>query len=61
MNIDQLNTMTADTFVQKLDFLYEHSPWVVESAAKFRPFTDGDALLAGLQRAVADAGSIRWG
>ncbi|MEO1041706.1 MAG: 2-oxo-4-hydroxy-4-carboxy-5-ureidoimidazoline decarboxylase [Pseudomonadota bacterium] len=56
MKIETLNKATTDGFVQSLDFLYEHSPWVVQSAAKYRPFADGDALLSGLQQAVADAG-----
>ncbi|HEX7819576.1 MAG TPA: 2-oxo-4-hydroxy-4-carboxy-5-ureidoimidazoline decarboxylase [Sphingobium sp.] len=41
-----------DAFVDRLGFLFEHSPWVVERAARQRPFAD---LHAGLMQAVADA------
>jgi len=39
-------------FVARLGFLFEHSPWVVERAARGRPFAD---LHAGLMRVVAES------
>jgi len=56
MNLETLNSLSAEAFAQSLDFLYEHSPWVVEAAAAHRPFADGEALLAGLQHVVMGAG-----
>lgn len=39
-------------FVERFGFLFEHSPWVVERAARRRPFAD---LHAGLMQVVHDA------
>ena len=47
------NTMAEADFVARFGFLFEHSPWVVERAAKHRPFAD---LHAGLMAAVYEAG-----
>lgn len=50
--MDQLMSIPDCAFVDRLGFLFEHSPWVVERAAAQRPFTD---LHTGLMQAVADA------
>ncbi len=50
--MDQLMTIPDQAFVDRLGFLFEHSPWVVERAAARRPFAD---LHAGLMDVVADA------
>lgn len=54
-----MNAVTADwnalsevDFVARCRELFEHSPWVVERAAKLRPFDD---LLAGLMAPVLAA------
>jgi 2-oxo-4-hydroxy-4-carboxy-5-ureidoimidazoline decarboxylase len=44
--------MSDDAFVERFGFLFEHSPWVVERAARRRPFAE---LHAGLMKVVADA------
>ena len=44
--------MTPDAFVERYGALFEHSPWVVERAAKRLPFDD---LHAGLMQVVDDA------
>jgi 2-oxo-4-hydroxy-4-carboxy-5-ureidoimidazoline decarboxylase len=44
--------LPAADFVARFGFLFEHSPWVVERAAKRRPFAD---LHAGLMQVVHDA------
>lgn len=44
--------MPEADFICRFGFLFEHSPWVVERAAKRRPFGD---LHAGLMQVVADA------
>ncbi len=50
--MDQLMAIPDSAFVDRLGFLFEHSPWVVERAATRRPFAD---LHAGLMQVVADA------
>jgi 2-oxo-4-hydroxy-4-carboxy-5-ureidoimidazoline decarboxylase len=46
------NTLTDAVFVQRYQSVFEHSPWVVERAARRRPFVD---IHAGLLGVVADA------
>lgn len=43
-------------FIARYGALFEHSPWVVERAARRRPFPDG--LWAGLMQVVHDAAPI---
>lgn len=43
------NTLSDADFVARYRTLFEHSPWVVERAAKRRPFDD---LLAGLMASL---------
>lgn len=50
--MEQLMTIPDSAFVDRLGFLFEHSPWVVERAAVLRPFDD---LHAGLMQVVQDA------
>jgi 2-oxo-4-hydroxy-4-carboxy-5-ureidoimidazoline decarboxylase len=52
MTGDQAMALSDAAFVSRLGFLFEHSPWVVERAARRRPFTD---LHAGLMQVVAEA------
>jgi N-carbamoyl-L-amino-acid hydrolase len=50
-----LNTMSADDFVDALRGIYEHSPWIPARAAPARPFATPAALKRALQQAVAAA------
>ena len=51
LTLDQLNAATSDQAAALLDGLYEHSPWVVETAMAQRPFRS----LAHLKHACAQA------
>jgi len=52
MTADEIMALSDEAFVDRLGFLFEHSPWVVERAAGRRPFAD---LHAGLMQVVAQA------
>ncbi|CAN7362805.1 2-oxo-4-hydroxy-4-carboxy-5-ureidoimidazoline decarboxylase [Phenylobacterium sp. LjRoot225] len=52
MRRDEIMALPEAEFVARLGFLFEHSPWVVERAARRRPFAD---LHAGLMQVVAEA------
>lgn len=56
--LDQLNAMPSDGFVVALDGVFEHAPWVAETAAAHRPFETvvalHDALMAVVRAAPAD-------
>lgn len=49
--LNELNALGPDAFVQALDGVYEHSPWIAAAAASQRPF----ASLAALKLALVDA------
>ncbi len=53
MTLDEINALPQEAFVARYGVLFEHSPWVVERAAGYRPFAD---LHAGLMAPVLDAG-----
>ncbi len=50
-----LNTCTAEAFVDALRGMYEHSPWIAQRAASQRPFATVAALHFALQGVVANA------
>jgi 2-oxo-4-hydroxy-4-carboxy-5-ureidoimidazoline decarboxylase len=50
--LDDLNAMPPDDFVTALDGVFEHSPWVAQSAAAQRPFATVAALHEALMAAV---------
>jgi OHCU decarboxylase len=55
MTLDQLNALDRDAFVDKLGWIFEHSPWVAERAWARRPFTSLDALHAAMVAEVEHA------
>lgn len=55
MTLDELNGYDEAAFVEWLDGVYEHSPWVATRAASMRPFSTLVALKQGLQQVVSDA------
>jgi N-carbamoyl-L-amino-acid hydrolase len=59
LTLEQLNQLDPAAFVQALDGLYEHSPWVVQTAAQGRPYASWPALKLALARAVRGAGRER--
>lgn len=54
--MNAINALSEDAFVARFGFLFEHSPWIVERAAAYRPFTDVDAMHAALMQVVTEAG-----
>lgn len=56
MTVAGLNAASEDEFCAALDGIWEHSPWIVKSAAAARPFADLDALAAGMWAVVVSAG-----
>jgi 2-oxo-4-hydroxy-4-carboxy-5-ureidoimidazoline decarboxylase len=50
--LDQLNAMAPETFVTTLDGIFEHAPWVAETAATQRPFPTVSALHDALMAVV---------
>lgn len=52
MTLDEINQLPQDAFVARYGALFECSPWVVERAARLRPFDD---LYAGLMSPVETA------
>jgi len=50
--LEEVNALDEAAFVARYSALFEHSPWVVERAAKLRPFDD---VYAGLMRALKAA------
>jgi len=53
--LNELNAATPARFVEMLDGIYEHSPWVAERAAARRPFATLPALAFALARVVREA------
>jgi 2-oxo-4-hydroxy-4-carboxy-5-ureidoimidazoline decarboxylase len=58
-SLDELNTADERGFVSALSNIYEHAPWVAETAARRRPFSTLAALAEAMQQAVKQAGSER--
>lgn len=56
LDLQQLNALPSDAFVQHLSGIFEHSPWVALRAAAGRPFASRKELLDAM-RAVVDAAS----
>ena len=44
MTIGQVNSLDIETFIEKIGWVFEHSPWVAERTFVGRPFVDRDAL-----------------
>lgn len=59
MNLSALNAMAASRFAAALGEVFEHSPWVAESAYAARPFANIEALHRAMLAAVDEAGSDR--
>ena len=47
--------MDRDAFVTRYGPLFEHSPWVAETAWEKRPFTGDEDVLAKLTEAMYEA------
>jgi len=55
MTIEDINALDRDAFVDKLGWIFEHSPWVAERAWGRRPFVSIDALHAAMMAEVDSA------
>ncbi|MDL4841019.1 2-oxo-4-hydroxy-4-carboxy-5-ureidoimidazoline decarboxylase [Aquibacillus rhizosphaerae] len=44
MNIEDVNQLSEQEFIEILGEIFEHSPWVAKKAFEFRPYTSKDAL-----------------
>ena len=55
LSLAELNKMDKSSFVSRLGWIYEHSPWVAEKAWEHRPFADLEALHAAMFAVVLDA------
>jgi allantoate deiminase/N-carbamoyl-L-amino-acid hydrolase len=58
-DLQSLSTASREYFVKVLGAIFEHSPWVAESAWSARPFASIDALHAAMVAAVDGAGEAR--
>ncbi len=57
LTLNQLNTASADEALKLLDGLYEHSPWIAQTALQQRPF-QSLAQLKYLMTQVLDSGGV---
>ena len=55
LTIDDLNRLDEAAFVDELDDVYEHSPWVPERVLPERPFDSLPELREAMRSAVDDA------
>jgi 2-oxo-4-hydroxy-4-carboxy-5-ureidoimidazoline decarboxylase len=59
ITLDELNRMDQQAFVGALGDVFEHAPWVAETAHKARPFPSLDALYKAMTAATREAGEAR--
>jgi 2-oxo-4-hydroxy-4-carboxy-5-ureidoimidazoline decarboxylase len=55
ISLDELNRMDRSAFVAALGEVFEHSPWVTETAHKSAPFGGVEQLFAAMSEALRDA------
>ena len=55
LTLDALNQAPQQAFVEMLQGIYEHSPWIAQRAAAARPFASPEALKWALCQVVRDA------
>jgi len=56
MTIAAINALAPAVFVERFGFLFEHSPWIVAAAEKYRPFADVQAMEAAMAAVIEQAG-----
>jgi len=59
VSLDELNRMDKETFVATLGDVFEHAPWVAETAYAARPFSGLHALYEAMTATVGDAAPER--
>ena len=55
LTLETLNHCSTAEFIELLEGIYEHTPWVAERSAARRPFKSLTALKSALQHSVANA------
>lgn len=55
-SLGELNALSPEAFVRIAGPVFEHSPWIAETAASLRPFESPAKLLEALVQVVAAAG-----
>jgi 2-oxo-4-hydroxy-4-carboxy-5-ureidoimidazoline decarboxylase len=55
MTLEEANGLAPVDFVQVFGEIAEHSPWVAERAARFRPFRSKEAMIHAFGRAIETA------
>ena len=58
-SISEINSLSPEAFINLLGGIFEHSPWVADSAEKLRPFSDLEALHAAMTGVVAGSPAER--
>ena len=59
MTFDEVNALSAADFAAQFGHLFEHSPWVIEAAARSRPFADKQAMLKAFASVLDESGDDR--
>ncbi len=54
--IDAINALDDADFIARFGFLFEHSPWIVATAATRRPFASIDAMESAMSQVIEEAG-----
>jgi 2-oxo-4-hydroxy-4-carboxy-5-ureidoimidazoline decarboxylase len=55
MTLDEINALDKAEFVERIGWVYEHSPWVAERAGRDRPFQSFDHLFDAMNACVRSA------
>src|SRR5579862_8851978 len=59
ISLDELNRIDEPAFVAALGDIFEHAPWVAETAHKAKPFPSLNALYEAMTAAVRNTGETR--
>jgi len=59
LTISELNQLEQNDFVRLIGPVFEHSPWIAETAWSQRPFASLEKLHAALCESVRDAGEAK--
>ena len=55
LNLQQINQLNQEQFVELFSGIYEHSPWIPQEAFQVRPFRDLEHLALSMQQVVLAA------
>jgi 2-oxo-4-hydroxy-4-carboxy-5-ureidoimidazoline decarboxylase len=55
VTLAEINALDRAAFVERVGWVFEHSPWIAERAWAKRPFATIDVLHGAMTRAVAEA------